>query len=267
MEGAAPRSLRRDAAYRGVLADAGTDLGRPLIHSALLHAALLALMLFGWSMSDDPPPLLKPDAFYVSAVVLPRAQAMPDKATRVVKPPPGEAGEKPTPPPKPDEMVLPEEDAPKREGEPEEPKTEAPEDEPTPKPKSRAELLAERGDPSDKERFATDVDGDADATPSALDPRFGKQMSRYDREIHDRVKERWQPGLALINQMQDGVSAVISFTITETGAIEDLAVADGSGNYAFDMSCAAAVQRAGQMQPPPKAPWSVSILFRPEEKR
>ncbi len=268
-----PRSVRRASvptgAYHGVLRDRGTGLARYLVHATLLHGGLLAFLLLGWAGGDDAPPSLRPDAFFVSAVVLPKAEGLPDKPTHVAKPNPGESGKKPAPPPEPDRMVLKEKTAEKKKG-PEEPKKEPEKKkkEPKePKKKSRSDLLASLGDPSDQDRFATDVDGDEDATPSSLDARFGRKMSRYDRDIHDRSKERWRPDLALVNQVSDDVETIVTFTIEANGGIKDIALAKGSGNYAFDMSCAAAVQRAGRMPPPPSAPWPVSILFRPEERR
>lgn len=269
----APRSARQERGlehlYRGILRDPGQGLGRYLVHSLLLHGGLVVALLVGWAQSDPPEPMVPPDAYFVSAVVLPKAKDLPDKPTYVPKKDPGQAGKKETPPPKPDEMVLPDKDEPKDEGpeDPTPPKKEEKTEEPTPPKKSRKDLLAEIGDPSDEETFATDVDGDEDAKPTALDPRFGQKMSRYDREIHDRVKERWQPGLAVLNQVSDEVSTLLSFTITETGAIEDMKIDQGSGNYSFDMSCAAALQRVGKLPPPPRAPWPVSIWFRPDEKR
>ena len=199
--------------------------------------------------------------------MLPKAEGLPDKPTRAPKPTPGESGTKEAPPPKPNEMVLPEEKAPEKKGEPEKKPEPKKKEEPEPKKKSRAELLSTVGDISDEDRFATDVDGDADATPTALDSRFGKKMSKYDRTVHDRVKDKWQPGLALVNQVTEGVTTVVSFTIEENGGIADIAVTDGSGNYAYDMSCAVAVQKVGRLPPPPRSPWPVSILFRPEERK
>jgi TonB family protein len=267
-----PRSVRRASvptgAYQGVLRDRGTGLARYLVHAGLLHGGLLAVLLVGWAGADEAPPNLRPDAFYVSAVVLPKAEGLPDKPTHVAKPDPGEQGTKPTPPAEPDRMLLKEE--PEKKKGPEEPKKEPEkkkEEPKEPKKKSRSDLLASLGDPSDQDRFATDVDGDEDATPSSLDSRFGRKMSRYDRDIHDRSKERWRPDLALVNQVSDDVETIVTFTIEANGGITDIALAKGSGNYAFDMSCAAAVQRAGRMPPPPSAPWPVSILFRPEERR
>jgi len=266
-----PRSQRAaraaQGAYDGILRNAGPSLSRYLLHSLGFHALLVAGMLLGWSGSDDGPPPLKPDAFYVNAVVLPKAEGLPDKPTYVPKAPPGQQGKKEAPPPEPDRMVLKEKTAEKEKGKEEKPPEEKPEKPPEPKAKSRADLLAGLGDPSDKERFATDVEGEEGAAPSRLDPRFGRKMSRYDRDIHDRAKDKWRPDLALVNQVSDGVQAVITFTIEENGAIKDIALGESSGNYAFDMSCAAAVQRAGRMPPPPRAPWQVSILFRPEERR
>lgn len=267
----APRSKRAEAAahgaYSGVLRDTGPSLGRYLIHSAAFHGLLLIGMLIGWSGGDDAPPPLKPDAFYVSAVVLPKAEGLPDKPTYVPKAAPGDQGTKEPPPPEPDRMVLKEKKAEKDKGKPDPKPEEKKKEEPKPKARSRADLLAGLGDPSDQDRFATDVDGEAGAAPSALDPRFGRKMSRYDRDIHDRAKEKWQPDLALVKQVSDEVQAVITFTIEENGAIKDIALGQSSGNYAFDMSCAAAIQRAGRMPRPPRAPWHVQIMFRPEERR
>ena len=265
----APRSARRATAptgvYHGLLRDEGSGLGRYLVHSLIAHGALAAILLVGWAGGDDPPPSLRPDAFYVAAIVLPKADALPDKATHVAKPNPGQSGAKPAPPPEPDRMVLKEKTEPKKGPEqPVEPVEKK--EEPTPK-RSRTDLLTSLGDASDQDRFATDVDGDEDATPSTLDARFGRKMSRYDRDIHDRSKERWRPDLALVQQVSDGVETIVTFTIEANGSITDIALAKGSGNYAFDMSCAAAIQRAGRMPPPPSAPWPVSILFRPEERK
>ncbi|MCO4772230.1 MAG: TonB family protein [Deltaproteobacteria bacterium] len=263
----APRSAKAAAAaYKGILSDPGPGIGRYLVHSTLLHGALVVASLLAWAASDPPPPPLAPDAFYVSAVVLPKAQDLPDKPTRAPRPAPGKSGETKAAPPKPNQMVLPDQKKPEEKG-PEEPKKEPKKEEPKPRKKSRADLLSSVGDVSDEDRFATDVDGDADAKPTALDARFGQKMSKYDRTVHDRVKTKWQPGLALAQQVSDGVSTVVSFTIKENGAIADIALADGSGNYAFDMSCAVAVQKVGKLPPPPRAPWPVSILFRPEERQ
>jgi len=271
VSGKAPRSARgrrSESTYRGILADPGPGLGRYLVHSGLLHGALVAVSLLAWARSEPPPPMV-PDAYYVSAVVLPKAQDLPDKPTRAPRATPGDSGTKEQPPPKPNEMVLQEEKEPKDKG-PEEPKKEPEkEKEPEPKPKkSRADLLANLdADVSDQDRFATDVDGEEGAKPTALDARFGQKMSKYDRLVHDRVKGKWQPGLALVNQVSDGVSTVVTFTIKENGSIADIALGEGSGNYAFDMSCAVAVQKVGKLPAPPRAPWPVSILFRPEERQ
>ncbi len=264
----APRSARARSAgaYKGVLVDPGEGIGRYLMHSGLMHAALVVLGGVAWANSDPPPPPLAPDAFFVSAVVLPKADDLPDKPTRAPRPDPGKAGTKEVPPPKPKEMVLEKKSAEKERGK-EEKKPEEKKQEPKEPKKSRAELLASVGDVSDQDRFATDVDGDADAKPTALDARFGQKMSKYDRTVHDRVKSKWQPGLALVNQVNEGVSTIVTFTIKENGAIADIAVAEGSGNYAYDMSCAVAVQKVGKLPPPPRAPWPVSILFRPEERK
>ena len=267
-----PRSERSGGShYRGILRDPGPGLdARSVTLSVLLHVATLAALVVGWSNDDDHRPPIDRDAFFVSAVVLPKAEGLPDRATFVPKPAPGEQGEKVEEPIRPDEPVLKiEKKEPKRGPEPPvEQKKEPEPKKPEPKKPSRSDRLAQLGDASDKDRFATDPFGDEDATPSTSEASpFGRPMTKYEKDVHDRVKENWKIHPTLLENVPNGVATIVYFRVAEDGAIEEMLVETPSGDSAFDMSALTAVRRTGRVPPPASAPWEFRIRFRPEDKR
>lgn len=256
------------SSYRGVLADPGPGVGLMLLPSLLLHVPLVLMLAFGNFGQDDRPPIQK-DVFMVSAIVLPKAKALPKKAA-VPKPQPrGEAGKAPEPPPRPDELVLKEKKAPEAEGPKEAPVQEKPK--PTPTPKKRpnlADLVASVEEEADEVVFETSVEGSEDADPTqALKARFGRQLTGYERLVGDAIKANWHP-TAMSMPVPDTLWAVISFTIGENGALTSPAMEQGSGDWSYDSSCMRAITQTRRVQPPgPKDKRTVMLSFSPKDKR
>lgn len=254
----------RAARYRGVLRDPGPGVGKAMGPSVLGHGLLLVALVAGVRGTGPPPPLER-DAFLVSAIVLPKAKALPTKASAPRPAPSGEAGKAAPEPPRPDEMVLREKDDPTKGEE----RTPSPE-EPTPaaerKP-SRAELIANLDDETKDVRFATDVEGSDDADPrDALRQRFGAQLSAYQREVRDAIQRNWFP------KSSRGVAppelwAAVTFTIDESGTISSPAIEAESGDFVYDQSCQRAVIRTGRVPPPPaEEPRTITVGFSPKDK-
>jgi TonB family protein len=240
-----------------------SQLGRWLAPSAALHGALFAAALL-LSAKAKPADSVQPDAFFVSAIVLPKADALPDRATYVPKKQPGQQGETAPEKSNPDEMVLKEPEKEREKGKEEEPRT--PDKEPERRP-TREELLARVGQASEEAHFQTDTEGDENAVPTDMQALFGRPMTAYERLVHDRVKSNWNVIPAVVSTVRKQGYAVVRFQVDDGGVIQDPDVVTGSDSYAFDMSCISAVVATGRVPPPPEAPWTFSVLFRPEEKR
>jgi TonB family protein len=256
------------SSYRGVLSDPGPGVGLTLVPSLLLHVPLVLMLAFGNLGEKDRPPLAR-EVFMVSAVVLPKAKALPKKAAAPKQPTPGEAGKKPEPPPRPDELVLKEKKAPEAEGPKIEPKPDPPKPEPTPKKRRNlADLVASVEEESDEVVFETSPEGSEDADPSqALKARFGKQLSAYERLVADAIKANWHP-TAMRMPVPDELWAVVEFTIEENGALAGPSVEQGSGDWSYDSSCLRAITQTRRVRPPgPKDKRTVMLSFQPKDVR
>lgn len=244
------RSARAEQSggYNGVLKQDGAGLAVVMLPSFLLHLPLFILIFGGFGVGDARNPMIDKDAYMVSAVVLPKAEGLPDKAAAPKMPEREVAADEP--PPLPDEMVLHEpkdEPTPKPETKPE--RTPAPEPPPKDPPKrSVKDLLASVQADEDAEavRFATDPDGSEDADPlDSLRAKFGKQRDPYDQLVYERIRSNWQvpSGKAM--------ETFIRFTVDPSGRLSAPETVRPSGDWIYDQRCLRAVTRTGTVPPPP----------------
>jgi TonB family protein len=255
---------KEQASYRSVLRTKSSPLGLMLVPSVLLHMGLAAALMVGWN-TPDTRPMIERDVYMVSAVVLPKANGLPDKASAPPPAPKGEAGTKAEPPPKPNEMVLKKPNEEAIEGKKEEPKQEPP-----PKAKkqpSRADLLASLDSDDQELRFATDPDGDDEAKPDiSLKQQYGRQLTPYERMVRDAIQYNWFPKYA--GQPRDETWTAIGFSIDDKGSIRDPHIDHSSGDFVYDQSCLRAVTRTRRVRPPPAGTnRSISVGFSPQDKR
>jgi len=258
---------REKPRYRGVLRQRDSPLGLALLPSILLHL-LLGLGLMGWS-NPERRPMIEREVYMVSAVVLPRAERLPDKAAAPVPRRRGEAGKKPEPPPIPDEMVLKKPDKEKSEGKPEKPVKKPPKKKPKKKPKtlSREELLAQLDESSDEFRFASSPEGDPDKPPDRnLKEQYGRQLTAYERMVRDQIQFNWFPKYS--STKRTGLWAAVGFTIDDAGNIRTPQIDHSSNDFVYDQSCLRAVTRTRRVKPPPEgANRTISVGFSPEDKK
>ena len=101
--------------YRGVLKGGSSGFRWGLVPSVGVHLGLLGLFSIPglWQRTDRP--LIDKDIYMVSAVVLPKAEGLPDKATAPPPKPAGEEGKAPEAPILEGEMILKKKEAPKKE--------------------------------------------------------------------------------------------------------------------------------------------------------
>ena len=262
----------RSGRYDGVLRNPGRGFLVGLPGSILLHLGLLGcFFLVGMAGDRDRDPLLDKDIYMVSAVVLPRSEGLPDKATA-----PRPAPKEEAPPPVEGAMVLPE---PTSEPEPTPRATPkpavTPKPEPTPKRASRDDLLAAVGaDESDRSRFATDPNGEEGAGPSSFAAFDGVQLSPYQRRLTDRIKDNWHPGSRQgkyapgKGNIDMSLKAVVQFRIRDDGAITSPSIGHPSGDAVFDQSCLLAVTRTRRFDAPPEGEARrIQVLFDPRDKQ
>jgi len=265
VSGVVRSQARARPAYRSVLGrHRNSALGFALVPSILLHLALGMVLLTGWS-APNRRPLIERDVYMVSAVVLPRSDGLPDLASAPPPPRRGEAGKKPEPPPRPDEMVLKRPDEEASRGEDKEP-VEEPEPREAKKP-SRAELLASLDSEDEEFRFATDPDGDPEAQPDrSLKQQYGRQLTAYERLVRDAIQYNWFPKHA--GSPSNDTWAAVGFTIDDAGNIRAPQIDHSSGDFVYDQSCLRAVTRTRRVRPPPAgANRVVSVGFSPEDKQ
>ena len=254
---------RKRAQYHSLLSEAGSPLHLALLPSVLLHVALIAAMTFSWGATERRA-MIERDVYMVSAVVLPRAEGLPDLASAPPPPPPGQQGELPPEPPRPNEMLLKTEQADASQGEPQPVSPEPP-----PKPQvrpSRAELLASLAPEDDELRFATDPDGDQQAKPDdSLRQQYGRQLTAYERRVRDAIQYNWFPKFA--GSKRSEAWAAIGFSIDKNGNIRDPKIDRSSGDFVYDQSCLRAVTRTRRVPAPPAgANRAISVGFSPQDK-
>jgi len=225
---------------------------------------LVFALMMGWN-APDRRPMIERDVYMVSAVVLPKADGLPDRASAPPPAPKGEAGTKAAPPPKPNEMVLkkPSEEA--AEGE-----EKKPEEEPSPKTSkapSRADLLASLDSEEEEFRFATDPDGDEKAEPDlSLQQQYGRQLTAYQRMVRDAIQYNWFPKYA--GSTRADAWTAIGFTIDDAGNIRDPQIDHSSGDFVYDQSCLRAVTRTRRVRRPPAGEnRAISVGFSPQDKQ
>ena len=248
-------------AYRGVLKQDGPGLGVVLVPSFLLHLPLFIMIFGGFGVGDARDPMIDKDAYMVSAVVLPKAEGLPDKAASPKMPEREVVADEP--PLQPDEMVL---------AEPEKPTPEPVKEKPTPRPEepppketkrtSVADLLAsvQAADDSSKVRFATDPDGSEDADPlESLRAKFGKQRDPYDQLVYERIRSNWQVPTG------KKLETFIRFTVEADGRLGPPEPIRPSGDWIYDQRCLRAVARTVNVPPPPQGtPRIITIRCYPD---
>ncbi len=264
--------------YRGILSERGAGVLAGILPSIGLHLVMVAVLLgVGMLGKGKANPLLDKDIYMVSAVVLPKADSLPDKAT-APKPETDPGAKQDAPEPVEDEMVLnvsEPEPTPEATPEPKEeptPKAKAPEE---PKTPSRDELVASvNADESDEVRFETSTEGSEDATPSSRWQQYeGRQMTPWERRLQDRIKDNWLPGsrqgkfVAGSGNIDSSLRTVVSFKVTGSGAFASPQIVHRSGDAIFDQSCLQAVIRTRRFEAPPEDPWTVNLLFDPADKQ
>lgn len=241
------RSARADqeGGYDGVLKQDGASLAVVMIPSLLLHLPLFILIFGGFGVDSARNPMIDKDAYMVSAVILPKAEALPDKAAAPKAPEREVVADEP--PPQPNEMVLkePTEATPKPKKKPEK----KPEAKPEKKPKkSMKDLLASvQADEDAREvRFATATDGSDDADPlDSLRAKFGKQRDPYDQLVYERIRSNWQVPAG------KKLETFIRFTVEPSGRLAAPEPVRNSGDWIYDQRCLRAVTRTGTVPPPP----------------
>jgi len=262
----------RTGRYEGVLRNPGRGFVAGLPGSIVLHLSLLGtFFLAGMIGERERDPLLDKDIYMVSAVVLPKSEGLPDKATA----PPVAPKETP-PPPVEGAMILPEpavepDPTPKPTPKP----TATPKPEPTPKRRSRDDLLAAVGaDESDRARFATDPDGEEGAEPSAFSAFDGVRLSPYQRRLTDRIKDNWHPGSRQgkyapgKGNIDMSLRTVVQFRLKDDGAISSPSIRHPSGDPVYDQSCLLAVTRTRRFDAPPEGEARrIEVLFDPRDKQ
>lgn len=262
----------RSGRYDGILRDPGRGFLVGLPGSIGLHLALLGtFVLVGMIGDRERDPLLDKDIYMVSAIVLPKAEGLPDKTTA-----PRAAPKEEPPAPVEGEMVLPEpsadpEPTPKATPRPQE----TPKPEPTPKRKTREDLLADVGaDESDRSRFATDPDGEEGAAPNPFAAFDGVRLSSFQRRLTDRIKDNWHPGSRQgkyapgKGNIDMSLRAVVQFRLKDDGAISSPSIRHPSGDPVFDQSCLLAVTRTRRFDAPPEGEARrIEVLFDPRDKQ
>jgi TonB family protein len=264
------RRKARQRGYSGVLADRGIGLGWGLGPSLVVHLGLMGIFLAGAASEPRERPRIDRDVFMVSTVVLPKSQSLPTKAAAPKPPSPGETGEtREAPPPRPDEMVLPEKKAPKIEGPKSVPEVKPRKPEPTPKPRrDLSSLLDSVEEESDQVVFETSPDGDPNAKPQAgLQAQFGRQLTAYERLVRDAIQNSWFPKSGR-GTLDDGLWAAVTFQVDDNGALIGPSLEQTSGDFVYDQSCLRAVQRTRRVEPPPSgANRTITVGFSPKDKR
>ena len=267
MRGEVQSKAASQRSYGGLLRDPGPGIHRALVPSAILHLPLALLLVGAWG-GDSRRPLIDRDIYMVSAVALPKARDLPDKAAAPKKKqaPAPKPKPKSEPAPQPDELVLKE----KRDEEKEPQEEEATEPESSKandRSTDRASLLASLTEKADELRFATDPDGDPEVEPEAgLKARFGRQLTPYERQVRDAIQYNWFPKFT--GQARDGLWAAVGFDIDTNGSILAPEIEESSGDYIYDQSCLRAVIRTRRVPPPPSdAARRISVGFSPQDKQ
>ncbi|MGH7481715.1 MAG: TonB family protein [Longimicrobiales bacterium] len=201
--------------------------GRAVVGSVLLHASLVAAMLFAGLGAGEIPPVV---AYRVS-IVSPPPQAAGEPAPAVAEadaePEPEPEAEPEPPPPAP-----PEEEAPPRPAE-EEPSP-APDPEPAeessaPEEAEPAPTRGNRPDPSSEggEDLDVNIEGEAFPYPDYLE-NIIRQVRRYFR---------WTGA--------PNLRAEVYFVIHRDGSVSDIRILRSSGNRQFDFQALGAIEVAG----------------------
>jgi TolA protein len=76
----------------------------------------------------------------------------------------------------------------------------------------------------------------------------GLEFVAYRQNVINLVKERWSNAIS-----RPGLVAKVRFNIAPNGAVSGVKLEQSSGNVVYDQTAVAAVERVGQLPPPPSA--------------
>lgn len=226
---------------------------------AHVAAASVFVLLGIWAEDVRPKPLIDPDeVMQVAMVSLPKAERLPDKASRAPRPPPAPEPAKPQPapevkpPPKQSNMVH---------------KTEEPDPKPKPAPKepvvdNMANLLAEldKGPTPDElldaelgtmDRSASSLTGTGDRPAShATVGKGSPEYNAYVRKLTQLFLAEFRP----LGTLRDtGLKTTVFVTVSGDGSITARRVSRSSGNPSWDRAAEAAVDAVGRIPLPPES--------------
>jgi colicin import membrane protein len=89
-----------------------------------------------------------------------------------------------------------------------------------------------------------------------------KALAEYTAMIEALIKENWvYPGVDV-----QGLEAEVSITVAKSGIVRINEIVRTSGNRLFDRSALKAIQKAGQLPPPPFGEDEIVLTFIPEMK-
>ena len=260
----------RSGRYAGVLREPGHGFLAGILPSFSLHALVLVGFVVIAQFDGREPPLIDKDIYIVSAVELPKATDLPDKAAAPAQPKPEASGEAPEPPPADNAVLIPEEEPEEEvepEPEPEEEPTPKPEPEPEPEAPSRDDLLARLEEVSEEPRFETDVDGVEEPEEISWEAFNGASKTAYQRRLEGRLLDNWLPGsragkfIPGTGNIDPSLKVVIEFRINDLGAFVKPAIYQGSGDLLFDQSCLSAATRTRRFDPPPESEPRIFMLM------
>lgn len=233
-------------------------LGRPVIVSAVAHVTMFVVIVL-WSVFDAPIQLGDPDALPGGAVTVTAVQGIPITVERRAPnpvanpvehevPAPQEQPEPPQPPPvEPEKAVeIPAETKKAEAKRPEPPKPKVQKSAPKDEKQLRSTTGAGASSPifSGQQQSGTGGVGFGSGSP------FGSRFGWYAAALQRRISEEWRNTLG---QIQGGSpnAAIVVFRIHRDGRIDNISVAQSSGNSSLDFSARRAVTNVSPFQPLP----------------
>ncbi len=253
-----PESIEKTGVAEAIEASESILNPSDLVGSVGIHLLIVAAV-FAFGSGDESGPMFDPDdVMEVKMIELPKSPTrMPQRATKAPPPPPpGKTQAKaPPPPPTASDMKLETPEAEPLQGdETQDPQTDARQDLLRRLQRQRALQNLEAPD-GREDRAQSDPDGTlapedvfaGSASGVAMDP----ELARYTAQLRKLILPHWAPLPRLIQENPD-LSAVVEVPV-KTGTLRGRGrVVESSGNDSFDQSCARAIDKAGQLPPPPE---------------
>jgi TonB family protein len=218
-----------------------------------VHILLVGAVWVGQLWKSDDRLFDPNEVMAVQAVALPKAnRRMPDRPTRTLDRPKGDAPQAKAPPPPPtaSDMALRKKEAPKTKGQTN--KTDAREELLN---KMRREALLKDASAAlgKRDRVATDKDG-VDPKDAVIGPigagRMDPELARFVSQCRDRILPNWNPLPAILSAHPD-YKVVVSVSVSANGTLGSPSIIRSSGDSSFDRSAISAVVRTGRLPAPP----------------